>query len=511
MTWRMVLAALALYLLLQAPAVAQDGCEAAPGLCDNEDALPKFKLQFKFQIKGQPKPKPKVAVKAKPKPKPPVKKQAVVRKPPVAAKPKLSVAKPKPQLKPQPKPQPTPQRARREPKPSWDGLREMELTTLLPQDMTDIEGQYILGLNPAALAAGGIDLATISVDALAAQLGLQPIQIKSVQRRFLLSVVVRGAAQNAGALAQNPLVRAVNPDTQIKAAGGPPLSWGLDRLDSPTLPLDGQFDRKFGDYEARIYLFDTGVMPFEAEFGKRVSFGARFTPPPKPGEKICLQHGTEMAALIAGKNTGSAPKAEIVQLIVLPCNRHATGEASSLIEAVEWLLIREADFGDGKPAIANMSLASKFSDPINEAVAKLMENGVVVVAAAGNNTENACDYSPASAPEAVTVAATGPKDETPTFSNFGPCVDIHAPGSKITTITEIEGSPYVVVKGTSGATALVSGLLARSLKKRGPKAAVSWLTEAAIPSRLWRKSTANVYMAQASPAWRDLVPAHQHE
>ncbi len=96
-----------------------------------------------------------------------------------------------------------------------------------------------------------------------------------------------------------------------------------------------------------------------------------------------------------------------------------TGEASNLIEAAEWLLIREADHGDGKPVIVNMSLAGKWSRKINDAVGVMMAYGLAVVVAAGNNGEDACRFSPASANDAVTEAATGPQVETPGFSNFG--------------------------------------------------------------------------------------------
>jgi Subtilase family len=384
--------------------------------------------------------------------------------------------------------------------PSWAGLQDMPLPKLLADDMLDIPDHYIVDLNVQAFAAQGLNLATISIADLAARLGLQPAQIISVQRRFMFSIILKASPAQAEALGKNGLVKTLYADTKIKAAGAKlPLSWGLDRLDAPSLPLDNHFDRDFGNYQTRIYLFDTGVDADHAEFGGRVKFGADFVHAQGDAKAKCREHGTEMASLIAGKNTGAAPQAEIVQLIVLPCDRSQTGAASSLIEAVEWLLIREADFGDGKPVIANMSLAGKWSRKINEAVAVLTQNQVAVVVAAGNNSQDACRFSPASAADAITVAATGPRDETPGFSNFGRCVDINAPGRLLTALTEDRTEHYVASNGTSGAAALVSGLLARSLQSKGPQAAANWLAKAAVPSKLWRKDQSNLKLAQVNP------------
>ena len=482
------------------PSMAQaaQNCLAVPGLC-NEQA-PKFDFQFQFDIKLKPNP-----VKPRRAPKPPIK--IVAKRPPA----QIPIYTPKPAQqkmvviikKPVSKPISMLVSVPMAPQHSWDGLPEIPVSQLTAEDLTDIEGQYIIDFNVVALTAAGVDLKTISNADLAIRLGIPESRLRSVQRRFMLSAVLRASKDEAEALRHNPFVSAVHADTRIKAAGKSlPLSWGLDRLDSPSLPIDGKFDRKSGDYAARIYLFDSGVIKSPSEFGSRVSFGASFSAGPNQSPTTCNQHGTEMASLIVGSTTGSAPKAEIVDLVVLPCDREKTGEASNLIEAAEWLLIREVDHGDGKPAIANMSLAGKWSQKINSAVSILTSNGIVVVAAAGNNAQDACRFSPASAKDAITVAATGPDDTTPGFSNFGPCVKINAPGRLLTAFTSDKNAPYVAINGTSGATALVSGLLARSLKNKGPQAAANWLKEAAIPAVLWRKDATNMLLAQTSPKWR---------
>ena len=452
--------------------------------------------------------------------KPVVAKPRVKPKPATPAKP-VAVSKPK-KTKPLPlvpaKPvtatkKPAPHKVIAQPavQPSWFGLAETDVPLLAGSDFDDIAGQYIVDFDPAAFLEQGLDLQTIPVPALANLLGLQAAQIRSVQRVFLLSAVLRASPAQAQALTRNPLVRAVHADTKIKAMGGatkmPPLSWGLDRLDVPTLPLDGNFDRDSGTYQARLYVLDSGIDATQPEFGGRVKWGARFALPVPDTSGHCRDHGTEMASLVGGITTGSAPKAEIIDVVVLPCSRHLTGQGSSLIEAAEWLLLRERDLGETRPVVVNMSLAGKWSRKINEAVSIMTRNNVAVVVAAGNNSADACRFSPASAKDAVTVAATAPEDIIPGFSNHGSCVDIHAPGKLVTAVSEGKAPNHVAVSGTSGAAALVSGLLARGIEAKGPKAAEHWLEKAAVPQNLWLKSAKtgsaqNMLLAQMDSQWR---------
>jgi aqualysin 1 len=463
--------------------------------------IPKAKVVPKVKVVIEPRPKPKVVVKPKPrevavKPEPRVE-VAPVKKP----VPKIVVLpKPRPQKK--PKTKAVPQGV----EPSWLGLPEIPVVTLRQGDLAPIQNQYILTLNPAGFAAQGLDLATINQADLAQRLVLAPDQLRSVQRRFMLTAIVTATPEQAAALAQNPLISELNNDSQIKAAAVKRrLSWGLDRLDAPTLPLDGKFERADSSSATRIYVFDTAIDDRHPDLVGVIKARASFVaPPPSATKQIdekCREHGTEMASLIAGSFTGTAPKANLIELVVLPCGRSTTGAVSSIIEAGEWLLLREEKIGDAAPIIANMSLAGERSKALNMAVKILTDNGVVVVAAAGNEGKDACRYSPASAPTAITVAATTSSDDMPGFSNRGACVDIHAPGRLLTAITENERG-YVAVNGTSGAAAMVSGLLARSLTKRGPEAATTWLASAAVPSQFWRQDATDQKLIQASDDWR---------
>jgi hypothetical protein len=473
----------------------------------------------KVQVKPKPKaPKPKVEVvvtpKAKARPKPiPV----VIERPeklPPSVKPKKPVVVPVQVVKPIEIKKPVRKIATRPAKPaarpqiiepSWLGLPEIPVVRLQQGDLTPIQDQYILTLNPAGFAAQGLDLATIAPADLAARLGLAPAQLRSVQRRFMLSAVINATPQQAAALSQNPLVAEFNNDSRIKAAATKRrLSWGLDRMDAPTLPLDGKFERVQNDKPARLYLFDTAVDDQHPDLAGVITHVARFIAPDpqdnEPPEK-CREHGTEMASLVAGTFTGTAPRLDIVSLVVLPCGRETTGAASSILEASEWLLLREEAIKDSTPIIANMSLAGERSKDLNRAVQILSDNGVVVVVAAGNEGKDACRYSPASAPAAITVAATTASDGMPAFSNRGSCVDIYAPGRLLTAITENEKG-YVAINGTSGAAAMVSGILARALATRGADAANQWLASASVPSQFWRQDKPDQKLMQVSDVWR---------
>jgi subtilisin family serine protease len=491
------------------------------------------RIQFEIKIKPKVKaPKPKVQVKSRPKvevvvaPKPKTRPKpvpAVIEKPvkrlPLA-KPKKPVVVPVQVIKPVEIKKPVRKMATRPAKPaarppviepSWLGLPEIPVVRLQQGDLAPIQDQYILTLNLAGFAAQGLDLATIAPADLAARLGLAPTQLRSVQRRFMLSAVINATPQQAAALSQNPLVAEFNNDTRIKAAATKRrLSWGLDRMDAPTLPLDGKFERVQNDKPARLYLFDTAVDDQHPDLARVITQAARFVAPdPKPDQNAqdntppakCREHGTEMASLVAGSFTGTAPRLNIVSLVVLPCGRETTGAASSILEAGEWLLLREEAIKDKTPIIANMSLAGERSKDLNRAVQILSDNGVVVVVAAGNEGKDACRYSPASAPTAITVAATTASDGMPAFSNRGSCVDIYAPGRLLTAITENEQG-YVAINGTSGSAAMVSGVLARALATRGVEAANQWLASASVPSQFWRQDKPDQKLMQVSNVWR---------
>ena len=193
------------------------------------------------------------------------------------------------------------------------------------------------------------------------------------------------------------------------------------------------------------------------ELGDRAKLG--FTAfPNEPAD--CAGHGTEVASLIAGTNVGVAKLANVVAVQVLDCL--GDGKNSDLLDAISWVIETHQ-----KPAIINLSLGGDRSPSIDNAVKTAISAGIAVVVAAGNSNVDACTQTPSAVAEAITVAASTPKNNRAKFSNFGSCVDIFAPGVDILAATTLKRSRngWNFASGTSFAAPLVSGVSALLLEK----------------------------------------------
>ncbi|MCB1382343.1 MAG: S8 family serine peptidase [Notoacmeibacter sp.] len=361
------------------------------------------------------------------------------------------------------------------PLPSWAGLEVVEAPALTAGDRVASRVRFIIRLDVQRLQAEGLDPQTVSVEALAQRFGLQVFQIRSIQRRHLPGFIADLTPAQAAALAADPVIARISPDTVLRPAGDVPLSWGLDRLDQPALPLDGHYERQPSRGGARVYLLDSGIDAGHPDLEGRTSFGAAFVPVvPEAFSVVCHLHGTAMASLIAGRTMGVVSDVQVIDVTILPCVPGEAGQASALVEAMHWLFDRELTMEPRKPAVVNLSLTGPKSADVNDWIAKAADYGIAIVAAAGNEAGDACDYSPASAPQAITVAARGPDDERAAFSNGGPCIDIDAPGVLVTAASAANHDRPYASNGTSAAAAHVSGVLARNLVE----------VEAGLPSAL---------------------------
>jgi subtilisin family serine protease/uncharacterized protein YneF (UPF0154 family) len=186
----------------------------------------------------------------------------------------------------------------------------------------------------------------------------------------------------------------------------------------------------------------------------------------------CAGHGTEVASVIAGTNVGVAKSANIIVAQVLDCL--GDGKNSDLIDSISWIIETHQ-----KPAIINMSLGGDRSPSIENAVKAAIAAGIPVIVAAGNSNIDACTQTPAAVSEAITVAASTQKNTKAKFSNFGPCVDIFAPGVDILAATTPEKSRngWNFASGTSFAAPMVAGVAALLLEKN-PSWTPSQLTDA---------------------------------
>lgn len=304
--------------------------------------------------------------------------------------------------------------------------------------------------------------------------------VRNVYEHVFQGVTVELPAAAANALARNRNVQIVEPDGVVtKVATQSSATWGLDRSDQRSLPLNGTFTYPDSAGQGvRAYIIDTGVRSTHSEFSGRMAPG--FTSiNDGVGTEDCDGHGTHVAGTVAGTTYGLAKSATVVPVRVLDCT--GSGTWSGVIAGIDWVAANAV-----KPAVANMSLGGGASSSIDTAVTNLHNKGVTVVVAAGNDNINACNTSPARAAVAVTVGATGSNDSRASFSNFGSCLDIFAPGVNITSAVSSSDGATSAYSGTSMASPHVAGAAALML------GATSNLTPTQVRDQLVADATADV-------------------
>ena len=331
----------------------------------------------------------------------------------------------------------------------------------------------------------------------------------------------------------------VTSSPQTAGPDGGALSWGLDRIDQRTpisSPVSYDFSEDGGDVTA--YILDSGVNASHPEFGKRVKEGwsyrasstalanyrsalAAYAVDPNTGIRPCANdgsfavdptafdnpstidtadkgmtdndgHGTHVAGIVGGDTTGVAKGVTIVPVRSL--DSCGSGTRTMILEALTWIQNHHVT---GQKAILNLSIGfdSQVASVDNKII-ELMNKGIVVIAAAGNEASSACGTTPASTPGTISVGSSANDmsvspfiDRESSFSNYGLCVDIFSPGSSIrSTYSFLSGvvNTYATQSGTSMAAPFVSGAVARYLQlldvgptnfATGPTAAWTWLRD----------------------------------
>ena len=243
-----------------------------------------------------------------------------------------------------------------------------------------------------------------------------------------------------------------------------------------TCPLSNSYTYNQTGQGVHAYIIDTGIRATHQEFGGRVTNGADFIGDGN-GTNDCNGHGTHVAGTTGGTTYGVAKSVTIHAVRVLGCT--GSGSTSGVIAGVDWVTANHAS-----PAVANMSLGGGASTALDNAVTSSVNSGVSYAVAAGNSNANACNSSPARAAAAITVGATTSSDARSSFSNFGTCLDIFAPGSSITSAWSTSNTATNTISGTSMASPHVAGAIALYLQTN-PGA-----SGAAVTSALVNNSTA---------------------
>ena len=277
---------------------------------------------------------------------------------------------------------------------------------------------------------------------------------------------VQATEGQAAALANNPLVASVEPNQRISGDGDVSgtatqtanLPWGLDRIDQRRLPLSGSYTYQSNGAGIRAYVFDSGINPNHVEFTGRIVGRVGFlnSTTPTTDSLDCHGHGTHVAGTVAGTTAGVAKGASIYAIKILDCDNR--GWLADWVAAIDWML---GQHPSNVRAVANFSVSSdQPSSYINEAITRVTNRGIVAVVAAGNASANACNSSPAGTPSAITVAASTSADRQASFSNYGSCVDLYAPGESIRSSVYYSNNAYANWSGTSMAAPHVTGAAA---------------------------------------------------
>jgi subtilisin family serine protease len=338
----------------------------------------------------------------------------------------------------------------------------------LRKNSNKIENNYIVVLDDTVVGERGrFSIAPYIANEMA---GTHRGKLKHIYQNALNGFAVEMSPEDAEALSQDFRVKFVEEDGVVTAdatQSNPP--WGLDRIDQRNLPLNAIYTFNWTGSGVRAYVIDTGIRTSHTQFGGRASnvfdaFGGN--------GQDCNGHGTHVSGTIGGSTYGVAKSALLRGVRVLNCS--GSGSNSGVIAGVDWVTNNHIN-----PAVANMSLGGGASSALDTAVNNLANSGVPIAVAAGNSNVDACTSSPARAANAITVGSITQSGSRSSFSNFGTCLDIFAPGSGILSSWFSSDTATATLSGTSMASPHVAGVAAL-YKQFNPGASASTTRNAIV-------------------------------
>jgi subtilisin family serine protease len=351
----------------------------------------------------------------------------------------------------------------------WTGpVRSQGWKEKVRKNAKKIPNNYIVVLDDAVIGERGDNsIAGYMADDMAR---LYHGKLKHVYKHALNGFSVEMSEADAEAMSQDYRVLFVEEDGVMTADAtqtNPP--WGLDRIDQRNRPLSATYTYNWTGSGVRVYVIDTGIRTTHTQFGGRASnvfdaFGG--------SGADCNGHGTHVSGTVGGSTYGVAKSALLRGVRVLDCN--GSGSTSGVIAGVNWVTQNHIN-----PAVANMSLGGGASSALDSAVNSLSNSGVPIAVAAGNSNADACGSSPARAANAITTGSTTTTDARSSFSNFGTCLDIFAPGSGILSAWFSSDTATATLSGTSMASPHVAGVAAL-YKQANPSASSTTVRNAIV-------------------------------
>jgi subtilisin family serine protease len=280
--------------------------------------------------------------------------------------------------------------------------------------------------------------------------------VDAVYGRTVKGFSVTMSEDQAHQLAGDPSVAYVEANHVLRTTDTvtPVKSWGLDRIDQPFLPMDAKFTAPAGKVTTvHAYVIDTGIRIDHQDFGGRASYGYDAVDSDAVADD-CNGHGTHVAGTLGGSAYGVAHNVQMVAVRVLGCD--GSGTEAQVIAGIDWVTSNAV-----KPAVANMSLISgSVNTAIDDAVRASIAAGITYAVAAGNDSVDACSESPADVSQAITVGASDQQDFRASFSNYGPCVDVFAPGVNIASDYRTSATATAYASGTSMSAPHAAGVAA---------------------------------------------------